>query len=562
MQFQKTVAVLAAVLLVFGRLACAEDSASTLAYIESLPAPALMDGVGNSRLEISTDKKKAQHYFNQGVSLLHDFWWFEAYRSFRHASELDPDAAMPWWGRYLAARNMANLPDAERKAELQLAVDRIGELRDNASTREQYYLDSITASHGKDGDEGDAAYRAELEALLVAYPDEVEAKLFLWLALDGGFDADGRPRDGQVYGQLLLETELAKHPDHQGLLHYWIHNQESGKHPESALGAAERLASLAPNAGHIVHMPGHIHFRMGNYDAAHEQFALADDADARYMHKYGIDPIFTWNYLHNISFLVANLAEAGRFDEAREYARSFRGMANDSEYKNYEGYSMVSGRAELEPFLLELRSGNFALAAETLRSAPAQAGSDPDQVLRRAAYQAYADGMAAIQAGDPEVAGQAGDRLDALLWRAERDDVRLRGLKVMTIYSLELQAMVEHGNGDTDKAIELLGRALEKEAELRYSEPPPVVRPVAESLADIYLTDGDWEKAREAYSQVLGGRPNSGYALFGIARSFDLEGDADEARSAYRRFLDAWASADADAPRKQHAEAWLTANPG
>lgn len=562
MQYPRTAAVLAAVLIAVCRVASAEESASTLAYIESLPAPALMDGVGNSRLEISTDKKKAQRYFDQGVSLLHDFWWFEAYRSFRHAAELDPDAAMPWWGRYLAARNMANLPDGEREAELQLAVDRIGELRENASTREQYYLDSITASHGKDGDEGDAAYRAELEALLIAYPDEVEAKLFLWLALDGGFDADGRPRDGQVYGQLLLETELAKHPDHQGLLHYWIHNQESGEHPETALGAAERLASLAPNAGHIVHMPGHIHFRMGNYDAAHTQFALADDADARYMRKYGVDPVFTWNYLHNISFLIANLAEAGRFAEAREYAQAFSGMAEESEYKDYEGYSMVSERAELEPFLLELRSGNFAAAAEALRAAPAYPDADSAGAARRAAYQAYVDGMAAIQAGDLDAAEQAADRLDALLWRADRDEARLRGLSVLTICSLELQAMVEHGKGRTDRAIELLGRAVEKEAELRYREPPPVVRPVAESLADIYLADGEWDKAREAYSQLLARRPNSGYALFGVARSFELEGDNAEARSAYRRFLDAWASADAEAPRRQHAEAWLAANPG
>ena len=543
-----------------GSLFAAEETASTLDYIDSLPKPALMDGVGNSHLEITTDSDKAQRYFDQGVSLLHDFWWFEAYRSFRHAAQLDPDAAMPWWGRYLAARNMANLPEAEREAELQLAIDRIGELRDKASTREQYYLDSVTASHGKDGDEGDAAYRAELEALLVAYPDEIEAKLFLWLALDGGFDADGRPRDGQVYGQLLLETELARHPDHQGLLHYWIHNQESGEHPETALGAAERLASLAPNAGHIVHMPGHIHFRMGNYDAAHEQFALADDADERYMQKYGIDPVFTWNYLHNISFLIANLAEAGRFAEARGYAQAFNGMAAHSEYKDYEGYAMVSGRAELEPFLVELRSGNFAAAAEALRGAPVHAGADSDAALRRAAYQAYADGMASVQAGDAEQARRAADRLDALLWRADRDELSLRGRSLMTIYSLELQALVEHGEGKTEHAVELLGRAVDKEVELRYREPPPVVRPVAESLADVYLADGEWDKAREAYSRLLDSRPNSGYALFGIARSLELEGDIDKTRSAYRRFLDAWASADTDAPRKQHAEAWLAAN--
>ena len=539
----------------------AEEFASTLDYIDSLPEPVLMEGVGNSHLEISTDNKKAQRYFDQGVSLLHDFWWFEAIRSFQQAARLDPETPMPYWGIYMAANSMANLSEEERDSQLQLAADKIAELHDNATARERYYLDAVMHLHEKEEDEGEAAYRAELEALLNEYPQEIEARLFLWLSLDGGFDTDGRPRDDQIYGQLLLESELEKHPDHQGLLHYWIHNQESGRHPETALGAAQRLARLAPNAGHIVHMPGHIHFRMGNYDAAHEQFEFADQADARYMRKYGVDPVFTWNYLHNISFLIANLAEAGRFDEAREYAHAFASTAEESDFKNYVGYSMVSGRASLEPFLLTLRSGDFVEAAAVLRASPEFRGENAEEfAVRRAAYQAYADGMAALQQDEIEPAQAMSDRLDALLWRADRDELRIGGLTVLKILSLELQAMVEHTRGNSDRAIELLERASEQEAELRYREPPPIVRPTAESLAAVYLANDEWEKARDAYRGMLEMRNKSGYGLFGIARSYELEGNAAEARTAYRQFLDAWASADEDRPRVRHARDWLSAN--
>lgn len=561
MQNRWAIAALFAICGLSGGVALAEGDKSTIDFVESLPAPTLMQGVGNSRLEISTDNEKAQRFFDQGVSLLHDFWWFEAYRSFRHATELDPDAAMPWWGVYMAADGMANLSEEERDEQLEIAVEKMTGLRDNASEREQYYLDAVLKSHGKEGDESEAAFRAELEALLSKYPDEIEARLFLWLKLDIGFSADGRPRGDQLYGQLMLEAEMDKHPDHQGLLHYWIHNQESGEHPETALGAAQRLASLAPNAGHIVHMPGHIHYRMGNYDAAHEQFSLADAADARYIRATGIDPVFVWNYLHNISFLIANLAEAGRFTEAMEYATAFEAMAEASAFKEYEGYSMLSGRAAMEPFKVLLRSGDFAAAADALRAAPRAIGNGADDFDgQRAAYQAYADGMAAIQAGDSAAAEQASRGLDSMLWRAERDEEPLRSKRLLTIYSLELQALVEHADGDSAQAVELLQRAMDLEDEMRYAEPPPVVRPVVESLADVHLADGEWEAARDAYRALLAKRNNSGYALFGVARSYELEGDTAQAAKAYLDFLKAWSSADADASRRRHAEAWLAAN--
>ena len=256
------------------------DEMSTLDYIDSIAPPPFMRGVGNSHLEITTTSKDAQAFFDQGVSLLHDFWWFEAYRAFQHAARLDPEAAMPHWGQYHAASSMANLSQEERQERLDEAVAKIKALRPGTSRREQYYLDALIALHENEGDAGVAEHNRILLALINQYPDEIEARLFLWRELDTGYDADGNPKPDQLYGQLLLEREFADHGDHQGLLHYWIHNQEPGQHPESALVAARRLARLAPNSGHIVHMPGHIYYLMGDYAPAHEQFRKAEETDA------------------------------------------------------------------------------------------------------------------------------------------------------------------------------------------------------------------------------------------------------------------------------------------
>ncbi len=532
---------------------------TTLEYIDSISPPPRMTGVGNSHLEISTEVKQAQAYFDQGLSLLHDFWWFEAYRAFLYASELDPEAAMPHWGRYLAGRNMANLDTEQRKALLDDTVETMKSLKENASTREQYYLDAVIALHDKEGDEGVAAHNLKLLALINEYPDEVEARLMLWTQLNTGYDAQGNPKEEQLYAQLLLEREFQNHGDHQGLLHYWIHSQEPGAHPESALDAAKKLARLAPNSGHIVHMPGHIHYLMGNYAQAHEQFKKAEEADARYMANYDIEAIFTWNYLHNFSFMMSNLAEAGRYQEGARYSAKLAQLTEASSFKYLPDFEMLLGRPIMEQAYMAIRLELFDEAASLLGdtrwdSWEKSAGLQAVQ----SAYRAYSAGMAAVQKAELDAAERHSRELDSILWRAERDEAKLRYRKQpLAIAALELQGVLAVARGDAGAGIALLERAVALEAELEYGEPRANIHPAAESLAAARLGQGEFAAAREAYQSVLQQRPNAGMPLYGIARSYALEGDSKNAKKAYKAFIAAWPSADDDLPQLREAQAWL-----
>ena len=222
---------------------------------------------------------------------------------------------------------------------------------------------------------------------------------------------------------------------------------------------------------------------------------------------------------------------------------------------------MIASRAELEPFLLHLRSGDFEKAAAELRETPAVDGVNIEGLrIGREAYQAYADGMASVSRGEIGAASAKADRLDALLRRTHRDGKKLPRRHIFEILALELLGMVEHANGDAERGLELLERASTKEAELRYSEAPPNVRPIHESIAEVHLANGDWDKARESYRKVISMRNHSGYGLFGIAKAYEMEGDSDNARKAYEIFLESWASADDDRPRVVHAREWLAAN--
>src|ERR1700747_742885 len=72
----------------------------------------LYEGLGVWRHPIRTTNPTAQKFFDQGMSLAYGFNRYEALRSFRKASELDPSAAMAYWGIALAQGPYINMDAA------------------------------------------------------------------------------------------------------------------------------------------------------------------------------------------------------------------------------------------------------------------------------------------------------------------------------------------------------------------------------------------------------------------------------------------------------------------
>ena len=103
-------------------------------------------------------------------------------------------------------------------------------------------------------------------------------------------------------------------------------------------------------------------------------------------------------------------------------------------------------------------------------------------------------------------------------------------------------------------------RAVDKEKELGFSEPPQYYRPARENQGYAYLRARQWEKARDCFAQALKQRPKSGHALYGIARSYALAGDVPKANQAYKDFLSSWQHADEDLPQVKQAKEWFAAH--
>jgi hypothetical protein len=237
--------------------------------VGDLPPARLLHGIGTAHLTITTAVPRAQRFFDQGLNLLHAFWDTEAYRAFREAARLDPDAAMPHWGLYMALAQNGQEMAVARAAALKRAVD----LAPRASEHERYYVRAIAAQ--ADPAKGRPAYIAEMEALIDRFPSDVEAQLLLANTLStpvSSYAPDGRPRDGKLYGQAILRNLLRTHPGHAAVHHYWVHAVENGPRPGDGLASAAALRRLAPRAGHGRQMPGHLYYRLGRFADARRAF--------------------------------------------------------------------------------------------------------------------------------------------------------------------------------------------------------------------------------------------------------------------------------------------------
>jgi tetratricopeptide (TPR) repeat protein len=547
---------------------------------EQLPVPMKMTGIGNSHITIKASAE-AQAWFDQGLSLLHDFWDYESAKAFEQAIRVDPNCAMCYWGLAKAEMARGDEAGAYGKKALKKAV----ELKGHAGSACKLYIEVAQAETDAKGD--DRAGEIDLLRKLVKKnPKDIEARIFLAGAVGDGYDDKGEPKPGEKEKIAILESVIKEAPNDSAAHHYWIHAMEPSNHPENALKSAALLASLAPNSGHMVHMPGHIFYRVGNYAEAEHWFAASTETDERYMREQHISPDDDWNYVHNMMYGIANLMEEGKLTEAdalSDHLSAARGKLSATMY-------IWSARDQMSRISLRLpvalRVGDWdAVKAMLAQSSLGEGEKTANLRFLSIELSEYARGMKALDAGDVSAAQAASERMDAGLWRAQKDqdekDVAEKNknkdkkdeakkdqpavtpimpdanagplMKSLSIASLELRAGVLVAQAKLDAAKKLYTQATAEEKDAGYHEPPFYIRPVGENEATALIRVKDYAGAKAAYESALAERPNSGFGLYGLARVKELQGDAAGARESYATFLKAWPAADAALPEVAHA---------
>ena len=309
----------------------------------TLPVPPLRSGIGHVNFPVTSAIPEARDYVRQGVALLHGFWEFEAERSFRHAAALDPQCAMAYWGQVLCQPGRE--PEApERRAD---ALATLRRLASAATSIEQQYIAALETLLKS----GPSAYGDSLLDLWKAHPDQIDAGAWAAYHHLDGYQIDGRPTPRHQIGLDTITALLETAPNHPGVLHYAVHLYEVGPDVNQAAPWADHLTKLAPNSGHLIHMPGHVAYFTADFEGARLAFLQALTVDQAYLTSEGIDPIDHPNHAHNLHFLALACIESGHIDEAFQHAAELQRLVDPSRRPR----SALAALHDLEITTLEAR---------------------------------------------------------------------------------------------------------------------------------------------------------------------------------------------------------------
>ena len=477
---------------------------------------AIEPGVGQAHYAVSTKNPEAQRFFDQGMAYLYGFNHEAAIRSFQHAGLLDPKLGMAWWGVALALGPNINLdvdPDREKMAydAVQTALTK------QASAKEKDII-AVLATRYSNDPKADlkklaADYSRAMGELSKKYPDDLDiATLYAESMMDlrpwKFWSIDGKPAPQTEDIVKVLESVLARNPGHLGANHYYIHAVEASPRPERALRSADRLRTLAPESGHLVHMPAHIYQRTGNYSGAAQANETAAVVDRAFIKKNGAEGIYPMMYYnHNLQFGSAAYAMEGRFAEARKMADEFgaNAAAMAKEMPPAEAFAVT-------PTLVLVRFGKWA---DVVRAPEAQPGP-LSTVLSH-----FARGVAFARMGDIPAA----EREHHLFEEAQKALTDEPGLlqnspkNVARVAEGILHGRIAEAKGDRARAMRAYERAVEVQDTLDYNEPADWFYPARETLGGALLRAGQFADAERVFNEDLKRNPNNPRSLFGLAQA-------------------------------------------
>lgn len=505
--------------------------------------PKLYGDLGAMSFKLAKARPRVQAFFDQGLRLAFAFNHAEAQRAFQAAQRLDPSCALCFWGEALVLGPNINVPMMpEAVAPAWAALSAAVALKERAAPKERALIEALEKRYAErapaDRAPLDAAYADAMAALAQRFPaDDMIQTLHAEAAMDtqpwdyweaGGARAKGR--GAAIVG--ALETVLARNPRHAGAIHLYIHAVEASTAPERALPHARRLAALMPGAGHIVHMPAHIYYRVGLYRESLEANRKAIAVDERYFATSPSDPLYRAAYYpHNIHFVMVSAQMGG--DAATALAAAAKLDA-----------ALPAEVVQALPMLQPVKAAPYTIhaqfgAPEQILALPAPAG---DFLLVQVMYR-YARAIAQAQRRDGAAAQQELAALAALVEGGDFKPFEAFGVPAREIAltaRLVASARVADAQGDLDGAARAYEAAIAVEDALAYTEPPFWYYPVRQSLGALRLRQGRLDEAERALRDSLARVRNNGWALAALVEVYRKKGDARAERAARAALARTW----------------------
>ena len=510
------------------------------AEIQTVP---LYEGMGTVNFTVSTGSPQAQRYFNQGLALAYGFNHAGAIASFREAQRLDPRCAMCWWGEAFAHGPNINAPmDAGLNARAVGVAAYADWLARNATPAERALTSAMVKRYSlapqADRAALDAAFADAMLAAAAAHPTHDDIAL---LAAEAAMNtkpwdywtADKKPNERIGEAVRLVETVLARSPRHPQAAHLYIHLMENGPDPKLAEAAADRLnAPLAPAAGHLVHMPAHIYFRLGRWQDSIRSNLAAARADEAWIRVSGDRGLVRYGYYpHNVHFIVTSAQMAGEMPTAIREARKLEAILDPR----------ISSQIA---WIQAVNAAPFFAAAQFATPAQILAMRAPDARLPYpTAMRFYARALARAQQRN-----RAGFEQELARLRAVRSSDALAPMIAQGVPAGDLLQLAEtiararwaSANQRLGEAVRLYREAAAIEQKIPYMEPPYWYYPVHQSLGAALYRAGRYREASKAFETALSQSPNNGWVLYGLTASERALGRKSEAAAANLALKKAW----------------------
>jgi tetratricopeptide (TPR) repeat protein len=522
----------------------AEIKAATPAPAFADSEPPLWDGLGSLTYKITTASGEAQAYFDQGLRLAYAFNHGEAQRAFRKAQKLDPNCAMCFWGEALVLGPNINLPmQDDAIAPAFAATEKARALNANASPREQALIAALATRYAADpkADRAqlDAAYAAAMADVASKFPDDNDiAALYAEAVMDvspwnywqpGGVE----PNPQSVPIVPTLERVLANDPNHAGAIHLYIHAVEASDRPQRAERYADRLRGAIPGAGHLVHMPSHIYYRIGRYLDALADNKTAAAVDEKYLGETNA-PMGVYRlgyYPHNVHFVLAAAQMAGDGPTVIAAAEKLRGLIPQE---------VARGIAIAHPVMAAPYFAHAQFSTpETILALP-----DPgDGIAYAKGIWRYARGIAYVAQRNFDAAAAEANAIAALAREADFSLLKASGVpgqEVMTLAQAVIQGRIAQTQGNFTAALEQFQEAAAIQDRLLYMEPPYWYYPVRQTLAAVLLQAGRLPEAEEQFVRALKRAPANGWSYYGLSQVYKARGDAAAAAQAEAELAKTW----------------------
>ena len=505
--------------------------------------PVLYDDLGTLRFKAGTSNSMAQAWFDQGIRLAFAFNHAEAQRAFREAQKRDPNCALCFWGEALILGPNINVPMMpEANAPALAALAKAVELAKSAPLRDWVLVEALTKRYSSDPKavraDLDAAYAEAMAHVAQRFPnDDTVQVLYAEALMDTQpwdyWEAGGAKTKGN--GQAIVDTlekVLERNPRHPGAIHFYIHAVEASAHPEKALPYARHLGALMPGAGHIVHMPAHIYYRVGLYreSLATNQRAMA--VDERYFKSSPSDPLYKSAYYpHNIHFLMVSAQMGGDGKTAIAAAQKLDAALPLEAVKQFAILQPVKAA----PYTTHAQFSD----PETILKLTAP----PDDLVLVATMHRYARALAFAAKKD---APSAQKEIDILVKMESDADFKpfaewgIPAKEIVQTARLVAMARLADAMGNLEGAAKAYDEAVFIEDTLAYMEPPYWYYPVRQSLAAVRLRQGKYDEAEKIFRESLSRVRNNAWALAGLAETYRRKGDAAAEKKTQRAFAKAW----------------------